>query len=125
MSLQTEFLRGLKMFDAHIDWKARDAQLTTEPIESCNHDAPSRRALVERFYGDKKLRDEQIEEAFGAFYENSAADELIVVLKSIGASMADGGEQVDATTIGNRVIDTVRRELKKRAIEYANDNYEG
>ena len=35
------------------------------------------------------------------------------------------GEQLDATTLGYRVIDIVRRELKKRAIEYANDNYEG
>lgn len=113
------------MFEAHIDWQARDAQLTTEPTYACNPDAPSHRELVERFYGDKKTRDEQIEEAFGAFYENSAADELMSVLQSIGASMADGGEQVDATTIGNRVIDIVRRELKKRAIEYANDNYEG
>lgn len=113
------------MFEAHIDWQARDAQLTTEPTYACNPDAPSHRELVERFYSDKKTRDEQIEEAFGAFYENSAADELMSVLQSIGASMADGGEQVDATTIGNRVIDIVRRELKKRAIEYANDNYEG
>ena len=113
------------MFDANVDWKARDAQLTTEPIESCNHDAPSRRALVERFYSDKKLRDEQIEEAFGAFYENSAADELIVVLKSIGASMAKGGAQIGTTTIGNRVIDIVRRKLNSSAIDYANDNYEG
>lgn len=113
------------MFDANIDWQARDAQLTTEPTYARNPDAPSRRALIERFYNDQKLRDEQIEEAFGAFYENSAADELMLVLQSIGASMADGGEQMDATTIGNRVIDIVRRELKKRAIEYANDNYEG
>ena len=100
------------MFDANVDWKARDAQLTTEPIESCNHDAPSRRALVERFYSDKKLRDEQIEEAFGAFYENSAADELMLVLQYIGASMADGGEQVDATTIGNRADRTPQQNLK-------------
>ena len=111
------------MFEAHIDWKARDAQLTTEP--ALRNPAVSHRALVERFYSDKKMRNEQIEEAFGAFYENSAADKLMAVLQYIGASMADGGEQVDATTIGNRVIDTVRRELKKRAIEYANDNYEG
>ena len=123
MSLQTEFLMGLKMFDAHIDWQARDAQLTTEP--ALRNPAVSHIALVERFYSDKKMRNEQIEEAFGAFYENSAADELMLVLQSIGASMADGGEQVDATTIGNRVIDIVRRELKKSAIEYANDNYEG
>ena len=113
------------MFDSHIDWKARDAQLTTEPTYARNPDAPSRRALIEQFYSDKKLHDEQIEEAFGAFYENSAADELIVVLKSIGASMAKGGEQVDATTIGNRVIDIVRRKLNASAIEYANENYEG
>ena len=113
------------MFDANVDWKARDAQLTTEPIEYCNHNTQSRRALIERFYSDKKMRDEQIEEAFGAFYENSAADELIVVLKSIGVSMAQGGEQVDATTIGNRVIDIVRRKLNASAIEYANYNYEG
>ena len=113
------------MFDSHIDWQARDAQLTTEPTYARNPDAPSRRALIERFYSDKKMRDEQIEEAFGAFYENSAADELMLVLQSIGASMADGGEQVDATTIGNRVIDIVRRELKSSAIEYANNNHEG
>ena len=113
------------MFNENIDWKARDAQLTTEPIESCNHDAPSRRALIEQFYNNQKMRDEQIEEAFGAFYENSAADELMVVLQSIGASMADGGEQVDATTIDNRVIDIVRRKLNASAIEYANNNYEG
>ena len=113
------------MFDSNIDWQARDAQLTTEQTYARNPDAPTHRELVERFYGDKKMRDEQIEEAFGAFYENSAADELMVVLQSIGASMADGGEQVDATTIGNRVIDIVRRELKASAIEYANDNYEG
>ena len=113
------------MFDVNVDWKARDAQLTTEPTYARNPDAPSHRALVERFYNNQNMRNEQIEEAFGAFYENSAADELIVVLQSIGASMADGGEQIDATTIGNRVIDIVRRELKKRAIEYANDNYEG
>ena len=113
------------MFDANVDWKARDAQLTTEPIEYCNHNTQSRRALIERFYSDKKLRDEQIEEAFGAFYENSASDKLMLVLQSIGASMADGGEQVDATTIGNRVIDIVRRKLNASAIEYANDNYEG
>ena len=113
------------MFEAHIDWQARDAQLTTEPTYARNPDTPSHRELVERFYDDKKMRDEQIEEAFGAFYENGAADELMVVLQSIGASMADGGEQVDATTIGNRVIDIVRRELKKHAIEYANYNYEG
>ena len=113
------------MFDANVDWQARDAQLTTEPIESCNNDAPSYRALIERFYNNQKLRDEQIEEAFGAFYENSAADELMLVLQSIGASMADGGEQMDATTIGNRVIDIMRRKLNSSAIEYANDNYEG
>ena len=113
------------MFDAHIDWQVRDAQLTTEPIESCNHDAPSRRALIERFFSDKKLRNEQIEEAFGAFYENSAADELMLVLQSIGASMAKGGEQIGTTTIGNRVIDIVRRKLNASAVEYANDNYEG
>ena len=111
------------MFDENVDWKERDAQLTTEPI--LRNPAVSHRALVERFYSDKKMRDEQIEEAFGAFYENSAADELMVVLQSIGASMADGGEQVDATTIGNRVIDIVRKELKSSAIEYANNNYEG
>ena len=111
------------MFDENVDWKERDAQLTTEPI--LRNPAVSHRALVERFYSDKKTRDEQIEEAFGAFYENSAADELMVVLQSIGASMADGGEQVDATTIGNRVIDIVRKELKSSAIEYANNNYEG
>ena len=113
------------MFDANVDWKARDAQLTTEPTYARNPDAPSRRALVERFYSDKKMRDEQIEEAFGAFYENSAADELMAVLQSIGASMEDGCEQVDATTIGNRVIDIVRRKLNASAIEYANNNYEG
>ena len=113
------------MLDAHIDWQARDAQLTTEPTYASNPDAPSYSALIERFYSDKKLRDEQIEDAFGAFYENSAADELMLVLQSIGASMADGGEQVDATTIGNRVIDIVRRKLNSSAIEYANDNYEG
>lgn len=113
------------MFDANIDWQARDAQLTTEPTDKRNPDVISHRALVNQFYSDKKMRDEQIEEAFGAFYENSAADELMVVLQSIGASMADGGEQVYATTVGNRVIDIVRRELKKSAIEYANDNYEG
>ena len=113
------------MFDAHIDWQARDAQLTTEPIESCNHDAPSRRALIEQFYNNQKMRDEQIEEAFGAFYENSAADELIVVLQSIGASMAKSGEQIGTTTIGNRVVDIVRRKLNASAIEYANNNYEG
>ena len=113
------------MFDENIDWKARDAQLTTEPTDKRNPDALSHRALVNQFYGDKKMRDEQIEEAFGAFYENSAADELMSALQSIGASMADGGEQLDATTIGNRVIDIVRQELKKSAIEYANDNYEG
>ena len=112
------------MFDANIDWKARDAQLTTEPTYARNPDALSHRALVNQFYSDQKMRSEQIEEAFGAFYENSAADELMVVLQSIGASMADGGEQLDATTIGNRVIDIVRRELKTSAIEYANDNYE-
>ena len=108
------------MFDSNVDWKARDAQLTTEPIDACNHDAPTHRALVERFYSDTIMRVEEIEEAFGAFYENGAADELMSVLQSIGASMADG-EQVDATSIGNRVIDIVRRELKKRAIEYANN----
>ena len=113
------------MFEAHIDWKARDAQLTTEPTYARNPDAPSRRALIEQLYNNQKMREEQIEEAFGAFYENSAADELMLVLQSIGASMADGGEQIDATTIGNRMIDLVRRELKQRAIEYANDNYEG
>ena len=112
------------MFDENVDWKARDAQLTTEPTDKRNPDALSHQTLVNQFYSDKKMRDEQIEESFGAFYENSVADELMVVLQSIGASMADGGEQVDATTIGNRVIDIVRRELKKRAIEYANDNYE-
>ena len=111
------------MFDANVDWKARDAQLTTEP--ALRSPAVSHRALVERFYSDKKMRNEQIEEAFGAFYENSAADKLMAVLQSIGASMADGGEQIDATTIGNRVIDIVRRELKSSAIEYANNNYEG
>ena len=110
------------MFDANVKWQERDAQLTTEPNEACNPDALSHRALVNLFYGDQKTRDEQIEEAFGAFYENRAANELMVVLQSIGASMADGGEPVDATMIGNRVIDIVRRELKKRAIEYANDN---
>ena len=109
------------MFDLNVDWQARDAQLTTEPNEACNHDAPTHRALVEQFYNDKKMRDEQLEEAFGAFYENSASDELMCVLQSIGSSMEDGGEQVDAATIGNRVIDIVRRELKKRAIEYANN----
>ena len=113
------------MFNENIDWQARDAQLTTEPTDKRNPDAPSRRALIERFYNNQKLREEQIEEAFGAFYENSAADELMLVLQSIGASMADGGEQVDATTIGNRVIDIVRRELNASAIEYANNNYEG
>ena len=113
------------MFEQGIDWSARDAQLTTEPTDKRNPDALSHRALVNQFYGDQKMRDEQIEEAFGAFYENSAADELMVVLQSIGASMADGGEQLDAATIGNRVIDIVRRELKHRAIEFANDNYEG
>ena len=113
------------MFDENVDWKARDAQLTTEPTDKRNPDALSHRALVNQFYSNKKMRNEQIEEAFGAFYENGAADELMVVLQSIGASMVDGGEQLDATTIGNRVIDIVRRELKKSAIEYANDNYEG
>lgn len=112
------------MFDANVDWQARDAQLTTEPTYARNPDALSHRALVNQFYSDKKIRDEQIEEAFGAFYENSASDELMVVLQSIGASMADGGEQLDATTIGYRVIDIVRRELKNSAIEYANYNYE-
>ena len=112
------------MFDSNIDWQARDAQLTTEPTDKRNPDALSHRALVNQFYGNKKIRDEQIEEAFGAFYENGASDELMSVLQSIGASMADGGEQLDATTIGNRVIDIVRRELKKRAIEYANEYYE-
>ena len=112
------------MFDANIDWQARDAQLTTEPTDKRNPDALSHRALVNQFYSDKKIRDEQIEEAFGAFYENSAADELMVVLQSIGASMADGGEQLDATTIGNRVIDIVRRELKTSAIVFANEYYE-
>ena len=112
------------MFDTHIDWQARDAQLTTEPTYARNPDAPSYRALVNRFYGDKEMRDEQIEEAFGAFYENGAAAELMLVFQSIGASLADSGKQVDATTIGNRVIDIVRHELKKRAIEYANYNYE-
>ena len=107
------------MFDANVDWQARDAQLTTEPIYARAPDAPTHRELVEQFYNEQKMRDEQIEEAFGAFYENGASDELMVVLQSIGSSMADGGEQVDATTIGNRVIDIVRRELKKRAIEYA------
>ena len=113
------------MFEAHIDWQARDAQLTTEPTYARNPDAPSRRALIERFYSDKKMRDEQIEEAFGAFYENGAADELMLVLQSIGASMAKGGEQIGTTTIGNRVIDIVRRKLNSSAIEYANNNYEG
>ena len=108
------------MFDSNIDWQARDAQLTTEPTDKRNPDALSHRALVEQFYSDQKMRDEQIEEAFGAFYENSASDELMFVLQSIGASMEDGGEQVDATAIGNRVIDIVRRELKLRAIEFAN-----
>ena len=112
------------MFDENVDWKARDAQLTTEPTDKRNPDALSHRALVNQFYSNKKMRNEQIEEAFGAFYENGAADELMVVLQSIGASMVDGGEQLDATAIGYRVIDIVRRELKKRAIEYANDNYE-
>ena len=112
------------MFKENIDWQARDAQLTTEPTDKRNPDALSHRALVNQFYNDKKMRDEQIEEAFGAFYENRAADELMVVLQSIGASMADGGEQLDATTIGNRVIDTVRRELKNSAIVFANEYYE-
>ena len=80
--------------------------------------------MVNQFYSDKKIRNEQIEEAFGAFYENSAADELMVVLQSIGASMADGGEQLDATTLGYRVIDIVRRELKSSAIVFANEYYE-
>ena len=111
------------MFDTNVDWQARDVQLTTEPI--LRNPAVSHRALVERFYSDKKMRDEQIEEAFGAFYENSAADELMSVLQSIGASMADGGEQVDAKSIGNKLIDIVRRDLKARAIEYANLNYRG
>ena len=112
------------MFDVNIDWQARDAQLTTEPTDKRNTDALSHRALVNQFYSDKKIRDEQIEESFGAFYENSAADELMVVLQSIGASIADGGEQLDAARIGYRVIDIVRRELKNSAIEYANYNYE-
>ncbi len=112
------------MFNVNIDWQARDAQLTTEPTDKRNPDALSHRALVNQFYSDKKMRDEQIEESFGAFYENSAADELMVVLQSIGASMADGGEQLDAARIGYRVIDLVRRELKRCAIEYANEYYE-
>ena len=112
------------MFDANIDWQARDAQLTTEPTNKRNPDALSHQTLVNQFYSNKKKRDEQIEEAFGAFYENSAADDLMVVLKSIGASMADGGEQLDATTIGYRVIDIVRRELKNSAIVFANEYYE-
>ncbi len=112
------------MFNVNIDWQARDAQLTTEPTDTRNPDALSHRALVNQFYGDQKMRDEQIEESFGAFYENSAADEWMVVLQSIGASIADGGEQLDAARIGYRVIDIVRRELKNGAIEYANYNYE-
>ena len=113
------------MFDENVDWKARDAQLTTEPTDKRNPDALSHRALVNQFYSNKKIRGEQIEEAFGAFYENSAADELMVVLQSIGASMADGGGQLDAATIGYRVIDIVRRELKNSAIVFANEYYEG
>ena len=112
------------MFDENIDWQARDAQLTTEPTYARNPDAPTHRALVEQFYNDKTIRDEQIEESFGAFYENSAADELMVVLQSIGASMADGGEQLDATTLGYRVIDIVRRKLKNSAIVFANEYHE-
>ena len=112
------------MFNVNIDWQARDAQLTTEPTDKRNPDALSHRDWVNQFYSDKKMRDAQIDEAFGSFYENSAADELMSALQSIGASMADGGEQLDATTIGYRVIDIVRRELKKRAIEYANEYYE-
>ena len=112
------------MFDANIDWQARDAQLTTEPTYARNPDALSHRALVNQFYSNKEIRNEQIEESFGAFYANSAADDLMVVLQSIGASMADSGEQLDAATIGYRVIDIVRRELKNSAIEYANYNYE-
>ena len=112
------------MFDENVDWQARDAQLTTEPTNKRNPDALSHRALVNQFYGNKQMRDEQIEEAFGAFYENRASAELMSVLQSIGASLADSGEQVDATTIGNQVIDIVRRELKNSAIVFANEYYE-
>ncbi len=112
------------MFDQKIDWQARDAQLTTEPNYPRDPNAPSHKELVERFYNNKAMRDDHVDDAFGSFYENNSANDLVNELKKIGASMADGGEQVDATTIGNRVIDIVRRELKRCAIEYANLNYE-
>ena len=104
------------MFDKRIDWHARDAQLTTEPHYPRDHDALFHRELVELFYNDKIMRDEHVEDAFGSFYENNSANELVEELKKIGASMADGGEQVDATILGHRVIDIVRRELKRCAI---------
>ena len=113
------------MFNENIDWQARDAQLTTEPTDTRNPDAPTHRALVEQFYNDQTIRTEQLNDVFGSLYDSAAADNLMAIIEEIGAMMADGGEAVDATTIGNRMIDLVRRELKKRAIEYANDNYEG
>ncbi len=112
------------MFNENIDWQARDAQLTTEPTDTRNPDAPTHRALVEQFYNDQTIRTEQLNDAFASLYDSPAADNLMEIIEEIGAMMADGGEAVDATTIGNRMIDLVRRELKKRAIEYANEYYE-
>lgn len=113
------------MFEQGIDWSARDAQLTTEPTDKCNPDALSHRALVEQFYNDKTIRTEQLIDTFMPLYDTPSADSLMAIIEEIGASMADGGQQIDATTIGNRMIDLVLRELKQRAIEYANDNHEG
>ena len=112
------------MFEKCINWSARDAQLTTEPTDKRNPDALSHRDLVEKFYNDKAVRTEQLMDSFMPLYDTPAADNLMVIIEEIGSSMADGGQQIDATTIGNRMIDIVRRELKRLAIEYANDNYE-
>ena len=113
------------MFEKEIDWQARDAQLTTEPTDARDHDAQTHSELVEQFYNDKTIRADQLNDAFGSLYDSPAADNLMSIIDEIGAMMADGGEAVDATTTGNRMIDIVQRELRKRAIEYANFNYEG